>query len=73
MKVICIKNFDPTYLMRWYHPLTIGKIYETDGIFDPILIINDIGNLDFYPENWFISIEEYRQINRDKKLEKLGI
>ncbi len=77
-KVICVKNSFDKKCVTYDTYLTIGKIYEikevedfghfmTTNIF--FRIVDDSGDLNYYSEIFFITVEEHRQ----QKLEKLGI
>ncbi len=71
MKLICVKNID--ILSKNRNPLTINKKYHVLFLKDPfnyiIEVEDDSGVKNWYPKDWFITIEEYRQ----QKLEELGI
>ncbi len=72
-KVICIKNTDKICQILHYldDNLTIGKEYDAEYIteYQKYLILNDKNSYIYYPIEWFITVEEYR----DKRLKELGI
>ena len=59
MKVVCI------YKGKNIH-ITIGKSYDTIDIAGGI--INENGELHYYPSRYFVTLREYRK----QKLEKIG-
>lgn len=74
MKLVCINNGPMDGATDSFVNLTIGKVYKTLG--DDVgsndsgfKIVNDIGDEVFY----YFARFETLELNRDKKLEKLGI
>lgn len=81
LNVVCVKNVDYNLLYKdgspYIHdnrdslnPITIGKTYKVlYFVEDDYCINNDSYRDHIYPNEWFVTIEEY---NRLKRLEKLN-
>jgi hypothetical protein len=70
MKIVCIDNIKRKIIRDGVIPLTIGKIYETDGGPPSQYRIRcDDGGIGDFGTWRFITIEEFRE----KRLSELGI
>ena len=65
LKVVCVRNHYSVGVVDNEYGLTIGRLYIVSSkynINDSITytLINDLNEMDYYPDDWFMKLEDYR-------------